>query len=142
MGNPYHEQLQRYNSSALHPDGPNRGEPSPSRMPTLRFDSMDQVHRVGRAGHPEEAVHSRQHHASQPPPPSPSSRNNSAASHDYAVPAIRTIPESPEADYSVSPGQLTTSLPPIGKHGYPSSAPPTSVRRPHVRPSMLCSCRD
>jgi hypothetical protein len=96
----------------------------------LRFDPVDQVHRVGRAGHPEEAIHSRQQHSNLAyPPPSPSSRNNSVIAHDYATaaPVIKTIPED---DYSLSPGQMSMRLPSIGSpsQSFPASAPPTAVR--------------
>lgn len=138
-----------YDPRSLHPEGPNQ-----PRKNSLRFDPMDQIHHVGRAGHPEEAIHSSQLHSNFPPP-SPSSRNNSASEpNDYGgpIPVIRTIPED-EGDYSSSPEEMVSRLPSTSNNRFPASAPATSVRRSLARElgfagaktdtpsfSLCCSC--
>lgn len=118
-------------------DYADRQDQYPPRAGSLRFDPEDVVHRVGRAGHPEEAIHSTQLHL----PPSSSSTYHQPTSSarppsrsNTGDMSIVSIPEDmPIEQQMLSPRQASS----FG--GQIKSAPPQIVSFSLFFFSFLCS---
>ncbi|CED82048.1 Uncharacterized conserved protein [Phaffia rhodozyma] len=100
----------------------------PPRQGTLRFDPEDTVHRVGRAGHPEEAIHSTQLHSPSVRSPTyhQGIRSNSGGDmsimsipEDYPLDAVEFSTRDQRSGYPSLFGPQVSSTPPqIGKFGH------------------------